>query len=603
MKNLWRAFKLVLPHRGMLALYALTALGLAVFGAAPIALIKAFLYRIEHQNTPVPEGDVLGVHIDAFLTNAFGSGEKYLAGLCLLLLVLFVFNNLFEFLNGYIGSWLAQRIRVEAMMRVMNKLLSLDQPYFDRQKTGDLVARMVSDGDSLRKTVKIFLDFLQQPFMVLTLSATAIYYDWFLFCVAAVGVPIVIIPLHRVVRNIARHHKRYQEKTADLAQAMLQNLSGIRVIHAYDAADKETKNFERLGESLFRSGIRRNFSRALQGPITQVTLSIGLIAVLYVGGMRYVESAALDASNFVAFVAALGLLYGPVRAMMSTTGELAEFLPSAERTFEILDVQPTIVDPPNAVPCPALRREIVFENISFDYGRGKVLDSLNLTICAGEKLGIVGRTGVGKSTLLSLLLRFYDPNAGRILIDGVDIRTLSLASLRSQMALVNQNPFLFHASVMDNIRYGRPSASDDEVIAAAKSAMIHDEIMQQPENYQTLCGERGGELFSGGQRQRIAVARAILRNAPILLLDEATSALDAFSERRVQEALDALVTSRTSLIVAHRLSTLRNVNRILVFGESGGVEAIAPHEELLEKSPTYRRLWNEQNGAVSAAGS
>jgi ABC-type multidrug transport system fused ATPase/permease subunit len=235
-----------------------------------------------------------------------------------------------------------------------------------------------------------------------------------------------------------------------------------------------------------------------------------------------------------------------------------------------------------------------------------VLKDFSLTIRAGEKLGIVGKTGSGKSTLLSLILRFYDPTSGRILIDGVDIRSVQMASLRSQMALVAQQPFLFHASVEDNIRYGRPSATDEEVIDAAKSAMVHDEIMQQPEGYKTLCGERGGELFSGGQRQRIAVARAILRNAPILLLDEATSALDAFSERRVQEAIDKLLLSRTSLIVAHRLSTLRNVDRILVFQEEGGVEAIGTHEDLLANSRTYRGLWTEQHpgetGASAAAG-
>jgi ABC-type multidrug transport system fused ATPase/permease subunit len=282
--------------------------------------------------------------------------------------------------------------------------------------------------------------------------------------------------------------------------------------------------------------------------------------------------------------------------MMSNVGELAELLPSAERTFEILDVRPTIQDKPGAQPCPSFKREIVFEKVGFDYGRGAVLKDVSFTLRAGESVGIVGRTGVGKSTLLALLLRFYDPTGGRILLDAVDIRDVTMASLRAQMSLVAQRPFLFHASVADNIRYGRPAATDDEVFAAARAAMIHDEIAALPEGYETLCGERGGELFSGGQQQRIAVARAVLRNAPILLLDEATSSLDAFSERRVQEALDTLASGRTSLIVAHRLSTLRNVNRILVVGEGGVVEAIAPHAELLETSPTYRLLWEQQTG-------
>jgi len=597
MKNLWRALKLVLPHRWMLVWYMLTAVGLAIFGSSPLVLVKTFLNRIEHK----PATDKLGIAVESFLTSRFGDGIHYLYGLCGTILVVLFLNCVFDFLNAYIASWLAQRIRIDAMEKVMHKLLTLDQPFFDKQKTGDLVSRMVSDGEALRKTIKIFLDFVEQPFRIVVLVSLALYYDWYLFLIGAVGMPIVILPFKAIIKNITRHQKRYQEKTADLAQSMLQNLAGIRIIHAYDAAEKESENFTKQSESLFRTGLRRNMSRALQSPLAQVMLSVGLVGVLLIGGSRYVQDSALDAANFVVFVAALGLLYGPVRAMMGTIGELAEFLPSAERTFQILDLKPTITDAPNAVACPELKKEIIFDGVSFDYGRGMVLKDLKLTIRAGERIGIVGRTGVGKSTLLSLLLRFYDPSSGRILIDGTDIRGVTFSTLRGQMALVNQNPFLFHASVMDNIRYGRPGASDDEVMAAAKAAMIHDEIMAQPEGYKTLCGERGGELFSGGQRQRIAVARAVLRNAPILLLDEATSALDAFSERRVQEALDQLVVTRTSLIVAHRLSTLRNVDRIMVFAEGGGVEAIAPHAELLTISPTYRLLWNEQHGQTGAA--
>jgi subfamily B ATP-binding cassette protein MsbA len=599
MKNLWRALKLVLPHRWMLVWYLLTSVGLAVVGSAPLVLVKTFLDKLEGK-TPHAK-DKVGHFVNNYLQSQFGDGANYIYGLCAVIFVLWALKALFDFLNNYISSWLAQRLRTEAIERVMHKLLSLDQPFFDKQKTGDLVSRMVSDGDNLRKTVKIFLDFLQQPFLVITLVAVAIYYDPYLFMLGAIGVPLVILPIRKLIGSITKHQKRYQEKTAGLAQAMLQNLNGMRIIHAYDAVDKESDNFSAMAEGLFRTGMKRNLSRAMQRPLLEVVLGLGLACVLLIGGLQALKAGSANVSDFITFVAALAMLYSPVRAMMGTIGELAEFLPSAERTFEILDVKPTIQEAPNAAVCPELKKAIVFENVSFDYGRGPVLKDLNLTIHAGEKIGIVGRTGVGKSTLLSLLLRFYDPTTGRILIDGTDIRGVSFSTLRGQMALVNQNPFLFHASVMDNIRYGRPGASDDEVTAAAKAAMIHDEIVAQPEGYATLCGERGGELFSGGQRQRIAVARAVLRNAPILLLDEATSALDAFSERRVQEALDQLVVTRTSLIVAHRLSTLRNVDRIMVFAEGGGIEAIAPHAELLTISPTYRLLWNEQHGQTGAA--
>ena len=595
MKTLWRGFKLVLPHRGMLALYLFSALGLAIFGGSYLVLFKSYLDTLSGVDLHTDKADKIGHLIHKTLAGFFGEGSHYLIGLCVVFFVLMIMNGLFDFINTYVGSWLAQRLRMEAMDRMMCKLLTLDHPYFDKQNTGDLVSRMVSDGDNMRKCVKLFLDFLQQPFMVMALVGLAIYYDPFLFLVGAIGVPLVIWPLQRIIRNITRQAKRYQEKTADLAQEMLQNLSGIRIIHAYEASDEAGENFHASTMSLFRTGMRRNRNRAFQDPLTKLMLGLGLLAVMVVGGWRYAQKPDADPKAFLAFAAALAMLYNPVKAMITSVGEMAELMPSADRTFQILDIQPTIVDAPGAAVIPPFSREIVFENVDFDYGRGMVLKNLNLTIRAGEKIGIVGRTGVGKSTLLSLVLRFYDPTSGRILMDGVDLRAATMASVRAQMALVTQSPFLFHATVAENIRFGRPDASDAEVVEAAKIAMIHDEIMQQPEGYATLCGERGGELFSGGQRQRITVARAILRNPRILLLDEATSHLDPFSERRVQEAIDKLLASRTSLIVAHRLGTLRNVDRILVFGPTGGVEAIGTHDELLKSSATYRSLWNEQN--------
>jgi ATP-binding cassette, subfamily B, bacterial MsbA len=596
MGNLWRAFKLVLPHKWMLVWYGLTALGLAVFASTPLILAKTFLDRLQGKT---PKDDA-SIAIHDWLFAHFGDKAQYVVALAGAIALCLVLRAVFDFLNTYIGSWLAQRLRIEAMERVMSHLLVLDEPYHDRHKSGDLISRMVSDGENLRRTVKLFLDFCQQPFKVIALVAVAVYLDWYLFCVACIGVPVLAVPLIRIVRSIAKQSKRYQEKTADLAQAMLQNLAGIRIIHAYGAEKTESRSFGNLTRSLFRTGMRRARARALQRPLTNTIMGLCGVAVLTVGGIRVITQGA-DPNAFLTFIGALAMLYDPVTAMLLTTGEIAEFLPSAERTFEVLDVKPSIVDQPHAPPCPVLRKQITFEHVSFDYGRGVVFQNFDLTVRVGEKIGIVGRTGVGKSTLLSLVLRFYDPSAGRILIDGVDIRNVSLASLRAQIALVTQNPFLFHATVADNIRYGRPGASDAEVIAAAQAAMIHDEIMAQPEGYETLCGERGGELFSGGQRQRIAVARAILRNAPILLLDEATSALDTFSERRVQEALDRLAVSRTSLIVAHRLSTLSNVDRILVFADSGGIQAVGTHEDLLKTSPAYRNMWQAQSGDSAAA--
>lgn len=599
MKNLWRAFKLVLPHKWMLFWYFLSALVLAVVSSAPLILVKTFLDKLSEKTT---KPDKLSIFIDSYLMKWFSDTKEYIIALCAIILILWMVKAFADFVNSYLSSWLAQRLRMEAMQKVMSHLLALDVPYFDKQQTGDLVSRMVSDGENLRKTIKIFLDFLRQPPQVLSLAAVALYYDPTLFLIGAIGIPLIILPVNILIKNISKQTKKYQQKTAGVAQEMLQNLGGIRIIFAYDAAKQESSNFAKLTESLFRTGLRRNMSRSIQRPLVELMLGVGLVGVLLAGGLRSINDPSYNIHSFIAFVGAMGMLYGPLRALMGTTAEMAELLPSAERTFEVLDLKPVIAEAKDAVVCPKLKQDIVFQNVTFNYGRGNVFEKLALTIRAGEKIGIVGPTGVGKSTLLSLLMRFYDPNEGSILIDGVDIRKTTLSSLRSQMAFVNQRPFLFHASVMENIRYGRPGATDEEVMDAAKKAMVHDEIMAQPEGYKTLCGERGGELFSGGQGQRICVARAILRQASILLLDEATSSLDTFSERRVQEALDKLVENCTSVIVAHRLSTLRNVDRIVVFGKSGGIEAIGPHDELLKTSPTYRALWGEQSGVASVAG-
>ena len=637
----------------MLALYLVTAIGLAVCGSAPLILARTFIYHLdtvgkkyqkqlmvkkygESNVTPkaapraplaaqdgedddgldepemdsakkekAPSKDVFGVkeYIAGFFTrindglqSRFGTGRNYIFALCGLIGVCLFLKSGLDAANTYISSWLAQRLRTEAIERVMAKLLSLDMPYYDSHKTGDLVTRMVSDGENLRKTVKIFLDFAQQPFMIIALVSVAVYYDWRLFLIGAMGVPAIMFGMTKLVRRIIQQAKRYQEKTADIAQAMLQNLSGIRVIHAYGAEELEAEGFRGLTRSLFRTGMRRNLNRAIQRPLTSFLMGLGGIAVLAWGGSRVLEHPSRhNIADFGIFLAALGMLYEPVSAIMQTIGEIAEYLPNAERIFEILDVQPSIADAPNAIVCPSLTNEIVFENVDFNYGSGAVLRDFKLVLRRGEKLGIVGRTGVGKSTLLSLLLRFYDPTSGRILIDGADVRSVTLASLRSQIALVTQQPFLFNTTVAENIRYGRPGASDEDVIAAARVAMIHDEIMSKPLGYKEMCGERGGELFSGGQKQRIAIARALLRNAPILLLDEATSALDSLKERSLQEAFDKLEANRTCLIVAHRLSTLSNADRILVFGDEGGVEAVGTHTELMASSPTYRNMWTAQN--------
>jgi ABC-type multidrug transport system fused ATPase/permease subunit len=611
----FRAIKLMRPYAGLLAVYMLCTTLAAFFNAAPLILGKAYFEHL--QNRGVSEVDLLKKSesilkkpgtTDTFrwMENAFHRAESalvawigddpytYLYGICAFIIVCVIFKGLFDFLVSYISAWVAQRLQVDAVERLMNHLLILDIGFHDRRKMGDLVSRMVGDTNCLRITAKLALEFISKPPEILVLVFMAIMWSWKLFLIGAIGLPLVIGPLMTFTRRIYKHAMRARVQAADMSQDMLQDLTGMRTVHAYEAAQAEGKNFNVLAEKFFRSSMRMARNRSLLKPCSEILMMIGGIAVLAVGS-TWVLQGEMSLAVFLSFFGALAMCYNPVRGMLSSFGELAEFVPSAERAFELLDTKPKILDAPDAVDCPPLHQEIVFEKVTLDYGRGPVFRDLDLRIKLGERIGIVGRTGIGKSTLLSLLLRFYDPTEGRILIDGADIRNVKLGSLRRQMALVTQDPFLFHTTIEENIRYGKPGATIDEIVAVAKAAAIHDEIQQQPDGYKTVVGERGVTL-SGGQRQRISVARAILRNAPILLLDEATSALDSSVEKQVQDALDRLSRGRTTLVVAHRMSTIRTADRIVVFSDEGGIEAVAPHDVLLETSATYRRLWERQSG-------
>ncbi len=599
MRYFFRALKLIRPYPGMVFLFLICTVGAGIFGGLPLVLLNLYINFLRKGSSPPT--NKWSALFDSFLKDTFGSTQtSFLYGLCGSLLVLWFIKVAFEFCLAYLAGWIPTRIRISAMEQLMQHLLTLDMGFFDRSKLGDLVSRMVADTRALRAAVKVTLQFIRQPATIIFLAYLAISFDWILFLVGGLGLPLVIYPLMKITGKIYKASWKAKRQAADMAEEMLQNLSGMRIIHAYDAVENEQKNFVKMAGKLFRTVMRRNLNRAMQRPMTELFFGGGIVLVMLIGGVRVLDGG-LPIEDFITFIGAMAMMQQPLRAMISALGELAEMVPSAERTFEIMDTKPKILDATDAKVCPKLSREIRFENVTLDYGRGVIFENLDLTIAAGERIGIVGRTGVGKSSLLSLLLRYYDPKEGRITLDGEDLRGVTLNSLRSQMAFVPQDPYLFHTTIEENIRYGKPDASLEEIEAAARSAAVHDEIAELPDGYKTVVGERGVTL-SGGQRQRVSIARAILRDAAILLLDEATSALDSNSEKLVQDALDNMTSGRTSLIVAHRLSTLRNANRIVVFGDTGGIETVGDHNTLMATSPTYKRLWESQGSAERRSG-
>lgn len=613
MNHLWRAIKLLFPLKKWLALYMVCAVLLAAVSSAPLGLGNVLLYNLQQsvgpQNPPAAtdaaaEGtpqhkikvgkDSISRFANEYATTWFGTGSSLVYGLCMCILVCLVIKGVLDFLVSYLQNYVAMRLQMDATVRVMRHALTLDIGFFDNEKMADLGIRIYGDTTTLRTTAKVTLDMLEKPPQILFLLCMALYLNWQLFLLGAVGIPIIVFPFLAFTRKLYKNTRKAIHTSIDMAQAGGQVLGGMRMVRAYNAVEAESENFAKLASRFTRFVMNKVVLRAIQRPLTEVLLSLGAIAVMIVGSNQVLNHE-MRLNDFLTFVMAMGMLTSPVRGLLNTLGDIVEFVPSAERTFEILDHKPKIVEKPNAIACPQLAKEISFENVTLDYGRGPIFRNLSFTVKKGERIGIVGRTGVGKSSLIYLLLRFYEPVEGALKIDGVDLRDVTFSSLRAQMALVSPDTFLFHTTIEENIRYGKPGATLNQVMEAAKSAAIHDEIMSFPEGYQTVTGP-GGATLSSGQRQRVAVARAILRDAPILLLDEATSAMDTASEARVQAALDRLSVGRTSIVIAHRLSTVKNADRIVVFAEKGGIEAIAPHDELLTLSPTYKKLWDRLAG-------
>ena len=397
-------------------------------------------------------------------------------------------------------------------------------------------------------------------------------------------------------KRIRKSGRRRQQRVGDVTQRLMEILAGIKVIKAFNAERAEEESFHRTNLKLFRSSMKVNKNRVLSKSLTE-SLSFGaaLLLILVVYWSVREQAWTLTIGELFFFVAVSMTTYASCKDLVKAWTSLMEALPAAERFNELLDAPGEAPDPPDAVRLANALHRIVFDKVSFSYGREPVLSDVCLDVRAGEMIAIVGRTGAGKTTLADLLLRFYDPDSGSISIDGIDLRQITRSSLLDRVAVVTQDPFLFAGTIRDNIRYGRPSATNDEVLAAARAAHVDEFVEQLPGGYDTEVGEEG-VMLSGGQRQRVTIARAILKDPAILIFDEATSSLDARSERLVQDAIETLFGGRTVFVIAHRLSTLRNVSRIVIL-EGGSVSRMGTHDELMADDNLYRQLVSLQSPA------
>ncbi|MEZ4598884.1 MAG: lipid A export permease/ATP-binding protein MsbA [Syntrophotaleaceae bacterium] len=470
--------------------------------------------------------------------------------------------------------------------------LSLSMGYYSRSSTGNVMSRILNDVGALqRSAADVLVDGTREGLTMVGLTVVAFMNDWRLALVAFVVLPAAVLPASILGRRIKVNTRRSQSAMGDLTRALQEALAGIKVIKAFGTEKHEEKRF--FGENdrfyhFLRKVLKYDSAAA---PAVEILASLGVAAVLWYGAHR-VLSGAMTEGDLTSFLAAVVMMYTPVKRLTRVSNTIQRSIGAAERVFELMDEKPEIVDSPTARELPRSSGRITFDRVEFAYETDPVLKEFSLDIQPGEVVALVGPSGGGKSTVIGLLNRFYDPQRGRILIDGQDLRSLTLDSLKNNIALVDQETFLFNDTIRNNIRYGRPDAEDREVLEAARQAFADEFIRALPGGYDNVIGDRGLRL-SGGQRQRICIARAILRDSPVLLLDEATSALDTESEAMVQKALANLMKNRTTIVVAHRLSTVMHADKIVVL-DDGQIREVGRHAELLRRDGLYRRLYEMQ---------
>jgi len=568
------------PHRGRMILALLASQGFAL----STALVSATLYIVINGLSNKKEVVINNIPHVPFLMN-FSFPANWIP---FLIVGVFVIRSFFEYISHYEMASVGIRVIKKVREDLFRHLVYLSNDYYSKGRTGDFMSRIMNDVGQIQGSITdVVNDLIKQPFIILY-NIPMVFLWGGPYAISAVLIfPVVAIPIVLLGRTLRKTSKKMQERSADITAFIGETLAGINVVKAYNREEAEISKFERINKAVFDFFKRTIKITMIQRPLIEVMGAVGAAVAVWFALDH------LPPDRFGAFVISLFVFYEPLKKLSKVNSTIQQSVASGARIFEILDAAPSVVEDSNAHAFNESLQTIRFRDVSFSYDPEKqILFGIDLNVTHGQVLALVGPSGSGKSTMVSLLLRFYDPTAGAIELNGQDIRRLTLKSLRDHIGIVAQDTILFNMSIADNIAYGRPDASREDVIKAAMAAHSHEFIELMPSGYDTMMGERGLKL-SGGQRQRISIARAILKNAPILVLDEATSHLDTESERAVQEALETLMEGKTVFVIAHRLSTVQRADQILVL-DRGRIAQKGTNEALLKEGGTYKKLYDLQ---------
>lgn len=533
--------------------------------------------------------------VKEFLDKVLKPGQPvyYLYITVVVIIVLMLARGLFSFLQTYIMSKAGQRFIIDLRENVYCHLQKLSLSYYEKRKTGNIMSNLTNDVGALQSAIiDNLVQIVGESFSLVACIVGCLVLNWRLALLTMVTAPVIGFVISKLGKRSRSAGKQSQETIADVTSVLQETISAVRVVKSYVRENYEIKRFMRDNEANYTASMRAVKISAMMSPIVEFIASMGAAILVWYGGFQVIHGQ-MTTGDLVAFLMYALLITNPLKRVSNAIANIARAMAAAERVFEILDTQPDIEDLPGAEEIGRIEGSIELKNVAFEYIPNEpVLRGISLKIKPGEVVAFVGPSGAGKTTVANIIPRFYDVTSGSVMVDGKDVRNITMHSLREQIGIVPQENILFHGTIYDNILYGNLTATREQVEAAAIAANAHEFIMEQPSGYQTTVGERGSTL-SGGQRQRIAIARAILKDPRILILDEATSALDNESEKYVQEALEKLMIGRTSIVIAHRLSTVQNADRIVVI-ENGEIAEQGTHDDLLSRNGLYFKLYNGQ---------